>query len=81
MAPVVPCERAPNDIRKVLAKSETDPRRLQKRCFGCEVESPESRRQRGESSHPKKIMKITLQLKDVRRCLITISSQETVTDT
>ena len=55
LAPVMPCKRkAPNGMTKVFAQSETASEKTPKTSYSCNVESPESTRQRVESSQPKK---------------------------
>ena len=50
----MPCKRAPNDITKVFAQSETASEKTPKTIYGCIVESHESSRERVEFSQSKK---------------------------
>ena len=70
VAPATPCKRQPS-ITKVVAKPEFGSEKNSKTVYGCLVESHESTRQRAESSQSK-IVKITLQEKDLLRCLFPV---------
>ena len=52
MAPAMPCKRQPS-ITKVVAKPEFRSEKSSKTVYGCKVQSPESTRQRAESSQSK----------------------------
>ena len=70
VGPTMPCKRQ-SSFTKVVAKPKTASEKNSNTIYFCTVESHESTRQRAEYRGPK-TKKITLQVKDLLRCLITI---------